>query len=125
MILILVLLLTVILILLMVRIRVLLLVMLMLMLVELRVVLPAATTNPAAIHVVWRALVMILLLPNSLVLHLEALVANLVAVHLFNSTLGGFRRVIRDKAKSLGFARVPIDIHLGRYDIPERSEGRD
>lgn len=70
-------------------------------------------------------ILLLLLLPDSLVLHLEAFVANLVPVHLPNGTLGGVRRVIRDEAKSLGFARVPIDINLGRYDIPVRSKGRN
>ena len=83
---------------------------------------------PTAIHVVWRALMMmilLLLLPDSLVLHLEALVANLIAVHLLNGTLGGVRRVIGDETKSLGLAGMPIDINLCRYDIPEWSKGRD
>ena len=83
---------------------------------------------PTAIHVVWRALMMmilLLLLPDSLVLHLEALVANLIAVHLLNGTLGGVRRVIGDKAKSLGLASMPIDINFGRYDIPKWSKGRN
>ena len=95
----------------------------MMMLIVLRIV------PPTSIHVVWRALMvmilLLLLLPDSLVLHLEALIANLVAVHLLNGTLGGVRRVIRDEAKSLGLAGVPIDINFGRYNISEWSKGRD
>lgn len=124
--LILVLLLALVLILLVMRIRILLVVWVSVLVVVLRII-PPTTDDFTTIHVVWRALMilLLLLLPNSLMLHLEALVANLVTIHLLNGTLGGVRRVIRDEAESLGFARVPIDINLGRYDIPKRSKGRD
>ena len=66
-----------------------------------------------------------LLLTHSLVLNLQALGAHLVAIHLFDGTLGSTRRVVRDEPKSLGLAGIPIDVYLGRYDIPERSKGGD
>ena len=66
-----------------------------------------------------------LLLTHPLVLNLETLGADLVAIHLFDGTLGSVWRVVRDEPKSLGFASVPIDVNLGRYDIPKRGKGGD
>lgn len=111
-------------------------VMLLLMGTVLRVIVPANTTAASSsIHtagcmrwpVIMQMMLLLrhLLLTHSLVLNLETLCADLVAIHLFDGTLSSVRRVVRDEPKSLGLAGVPIDVDLGRYDIPKRSKGGD
>lgn len=110
--------------------------MLLLMGTVLRVIIPANTTDASSsIHIAgcmrWPVIMQMvlllrhLLLTHSLVLNLEALGSDLVAVHLLDGTLGSVWRVVRDEPKTLGLAGVPIDVYLGRYDMPKRSKGFD
>ena len=95
--------------------------------VVLRLVPPAATSIHIRQTVIRLKLLMLLMLlmPDALVLHLEALGADLVAIHLRDGAFGGLGGVVRDETKSLRFARVPIDVNLGRYDVPKWSKGRN
>lgn len=60
----------------------------------------------------------------ALVLNLEPLVADLEAIHLFDSELGAHDGVVRDKSESLGLASVPIHEDFGADDIAEGVECR-
>ena len=50
-------------------------------------------------------------------LHLEPLRSDMIAIHSLDGALGRRTVIVRNEAKALGFAGVPIDVHRGRYDV--------
>mmetsp|Transcript_27768 Transcript_27768/g.61167 ORF Transcript_27768/g.61167 Transcript_27768/m.61167 type:complete len:202 (-) Transcript_27768:1427-2032(-) len=75
----------------------------------------------------WRlppaASVTTIIVVNSFVLHLEALVADLKSIHLFDSRFSRNDRVVRNKTKTLRFTGISIDVHLGTDHVSKGIEG--
>ena len=68
-------------------------------------------------------MLLLLVTMHTFVLDLQALVADLKPIHLFNGGFSRYDRVIRDKTKALGFPGISIHVYLGADNVSKRIKG--